>query len=550
MSTRTLLIALAMMALVALAWSQTNTGAFYPAGSLNEEVRIGDQTTPSYSEADNYIAGGSAGKATADAETFPIVENFEGATFPPTGWITRLSSSRANWISSSPGYNSQYMARLGTNHTNSATVILYTPAITFSGTRYRISFWLYRTDASIWSSYLRLIINTTDQATDSTEIAALNTIYTFAPAEPAAGWYQYSYIINTNPNDVRYIGFKGTIARAGVFVSIDDVMIEELPDFPQGEGTALEDITIAPSEDLSHDSSINETSPIITDLPNYATLGNLRVVGLSGTGNNVNIQVTAPAGNWYGSIYYAGAWHSSVPVFISEADDPRVFTFSGVDFTAKEGEVAILLSEGEVTTLPVELSFFDAITTAQSFVALTWVSESESQMLGYRVYRNESSDINSATMITPIMIGATNTSTQVTYRHEDREVALNTTYYYWLESVDMTSSELHGPITATVTGNATPELPTATVMSNVYPNPFRMCNNANIDVAVKAGETGTVTVYNILGQSVKTFPVTQGTQKLNWNGRDSKGNACGSGIYFYKLSTPSMNQTKKMVIVK
>jgi len=69
-------------------------------------------------------------------------------------------------------------------------------------------------------------------------------------------------------------------------------------------------------------------------------------------------------------------------------------------------------------------------------------------------------------------------------------------------------------------------------------------------VAVKAGENGTVTIYNILGQAVKTFPVSEGFTKLNWNGRDTKANVCGSGIYFYKLSTPTMNQTKKMVIVK
>ncbi|PKN77729.1 MAG: hypothetical protein CVU48_10635 [Candidatus Cloacimonetes bacterium HGW-Cloacimonetes-1] len=221
-------------------------------------------------------------------------------------------------------------------------------------------------------------------------------------------------------------------------------------------------------------------------------------------------------------------------------------TWMNVNFDAK-GLVPVVVVE---PTLPVTLSSFTAVPAAQSFVALTWVSESESNMLGYRVYRNETSDFSTATLITPSMIGATNTSTQVTYKLEDREVALNTTYYYWLESVDMTSSEIHGYVTATVTGNVAPELPTVTVMSNVYPNPFRMGNNANIDVALKAGETGTVTVYNILGQSVKTFPVTQGTQKLTWNGRDSKGNACGSGIYFYKLSTPSMNQTKKMVIVK
>jgi len=93
-------------------------------------------------------------------------------------------------------------------------------------------------------------------------------------------------------------------------------------------------------------------------------------------------------------------------------------------------------------------------------------------------------------------------------------------------------------------------LPETTTMKNAYPNPFRMNSSTTIDVAVKAGENGIVTIYNILGQAVKTFKVSEGTTKINWNGRDAKGNACGSGIYFYKLSTPSMNQTKKMVIVK
>jgi hypothetical protein len=68
--------------------------------------------------------------------------------------------------------------------------------------------------------------------------------------------------------------------------------------------------------------------------------------------------------------------------------------------------------------------------------------------------------------------------------------------------------------------------------------------STSIDVNIKAGETGTVTVYNILGQAVKTFKVNQGSHKLNWN---AKG--CASGIYFYKLSTPTYNATKKLVIV-
>lgn len=40
-----------------------------------------------------------------------------------------------------------------------------------------------------------------------------------------------------------------------------------------------------------------------------------------------------------------------------------------------------------VDTLPVELSSFSAVLTAQNFVKLTWVSQSETNLLGYLVYR-------------------------------------------------------------------------------------------------------------------------------------------------------------------
>jgi len=220
-----------------------------------------------------------------------------------------------------------------------------------------------------------------------------------------------------------------------------------------------------------------------------------------------------------------------------------------VDLGAK-GEGDLFLGEGpEDPTVPVELSVFAAQLTAQNFVALTWTSESETEMVGYRVYRNESNDYSTALLISG-MIPATNTSTQVTYKHEDHEVEIDHTYYYWLESVDYSTTHLHGPVNVTVTGNEIPELPVATTMKNAYPNPFRMGKVANIEVAVKGGETGTVTIYNVLGQAVKTYNVNQGINALTWDGRDSKGALCGSGIYFYKLSTPSMNQTKKLVIMK
>ncbi len=199
-------------------------------------------------------------------------------------------------------------------------------------------------------------------------------------------------------------------------------------------------------------------------------------------------------------------------------------------------------------TVPVELSSFTATLTAQNYVTLNWVSQSESQMVGYLVYRNSTNDPATATLIDSPLIPATNTSTTQTYSATDVNVEIGSTYFYWLEAVDYSSSAYHGPVSVTVEGNIPPVLPEITSMRNAYPNPFKA--NTNIEVGLKAGETGTVTIYNISGQVVRSYTVGEGYHSLNWNGRDAKGQTCGSGIYFYRLNTPSVNQTRKLVLAK
>lgn len=248
-----------------------------------------------------------------------------------------------------------------------------------------------------------------------------------------------------------------------------------------------------------------------------------------------------PAVDWF--VYLEGG------EWIAVAGPHTTYTVI-VDLGAKDGTFEYKAGSGEDPTLPVELSVFNATLTAQNFVKLSWTSESETNMLGYRVYRAESEVQAEAILITPIMIQATNTSTTQNYSIEDREVNIGTTYYYWLEAVDYSHSSFFGHRSVEVLGEITPELPVQSVMSNAYPNPFRASSNTTIEVKVRADETGTVTIYNVLGQAVKTYTVSEGNHKLTWNGRDSRGNLCGSGIYFARMSTPSMNQTKKMVIVK
>lgn len=245
----------------------------------------------------------------------------------------------------------------------------------------------------------------------------------------------------------------------------------------------------------------------------------------------------------------------AVGTVFSIYDPTNSYTWVPVNYIVPEGG----LTEDTVITftlspysppLPVELSSFTAMLTNDFYVQLTWVSQTETNLSGYRVYRNENNSLNNAILITPTMIPATNTSQEHIYTVEDREVENHSTYYYWLESVDFNNSQFHGPVIVVVEGNVPPVMPEITTLKNAYPNPFRANNSTNIEVAIKAGETGTLTIYNIMGQVVKTYKVTEGIHTIQWNGRDSQGNICGSGIYFYKLTTPSLNQTKKMVIVK
>jgi len=298
---------------------------------------------------------------------------------------------------------------------------------------------------------------------------------------------------------------------------------------------------------IAPEAGVTYTPAIVTDfLPGYVspdgTVMIITNVFSTGKGKSAHI-VTIPPGTWFILAYYGGVWHTA-------ADFPAInppLTTTTISYP--DGvPVTLMFTTDPIVghTLPVELSSFTAVLTAEYFVNLTWVTQSETEVLGFNVLRSETADATTAVRINASVIGATNTSEEHTYNMLDTEVTTGDTYYYWLENVDMGGvSTLHGPQSVTVTGNPVPVLPEISMLNNSYPNPFRAGTTTNINVSIKAGETGTVTVYNILGQNVKSFKVNEGIHTLKWDGK-----GCGSGIYFYRLTTPTTNATKKLVIVK
>ncbi len=319
-------------------------------------------------------------------------------------------------------------------------------------------------------------------------------------------------------------------------------------------GTTISEgeINIITPESVTLDAGVNASHPVVVALPNYSNLSNIVVFGLNGKGTQ-DLAVSVGAGNWYGLIYFNGAWHTSNPPLIV---GPGYISFIGVDFGAKS-DVIIVLSENEDPTLPVELSSFAAVLTADMYVSLSWIVESETNHSGYNVHRNQVLDMNTAIRLNPTLISAgIQNGTQISYKYIDTEIQESSIYYYWLESVDLDgSSRMFGPVSVYADGqnddNISPELPLRTELLNAYPNPFNPITN----IAYVINKPGRVQigVYNVKGQLIRSFDQHHsqpGYYNQIWDGKDHTGIDAASGVYFYRMNTSDYQATKKMLLAK
>ncbi|MFQ6009388.1 MAG: T9SS type A sorting domain-containing protein, partial [Candidatus Zixiibacteriota bacterium] len=84
-----------------------------------------------------------------------------------------------------------------------------------------------------------------------------------------------------------------------------------------------------------------------------------------------------------------------------------------------------------------------------------------------------------------------------------------------------------------------------------YPNPF----NPQTTIEYHLPKTGHVIlrIYNLLGQEVKTLVdgnQPAGRYSVTWDSRDQGGKEVASGVYFYRLTSGSFSQTKKLLLFK
>jgi flagellar hook assembly protein FlgD len=60
-------------------------------------------------------------------------------------------------------------------------------------------------------------------------------------------------------------------------------------------------------------------------------------------------------------------------------------------------------------------------------------------------------------------------------------------------------------------------------------------------------------IYNIVGQKVKLLVrgyYQPGHHEAEWQGTDDEGRPVASGVYFYRLTSEGVNETRKMLLLK
>lgn len=207
-------------------------------------------------------------------------------------------------------------------------------------------------------------------------------------------------------------------------------------------------------------------------------------------------------------------------------------------------------------TLPVTMSSFTATAFSQTLINLQWTTESESNILGFNVYRSDDSEIAHAMKINPSFIDGTNTSTQHTYRYADSEFEPNSTYFYWVESTELdNSSHLYGPASVTIgnIGNVVPptDVQIITGIVSVFPNPF--APSTDIAYQLKDSAQVTLNIYNQRGQLIRSLVNATkdgGRFQIAWDGKDNHGTPCSSGLYIARMQASGMNSYYKMTLVK
>ncbi len=195
---------------------------------------------------------------------------------------------------------------------------------------------------------------------------------------------------------------------------------------------------------------------------------------------------------------------------------------------------------------PVELATFSG-KNAGVHIELNWVTESETDNLGFHIYRSESADGAYARINSALIPGAGSTSNRQTYRHRDEQTLPGKSYFYKLSDISYKGVEtMHGPIAV-----QSAALPEGYSLGQNYPNPF----NGGTTIPFELKERGEVHIvlYNLLGQKIRSVVegvLEAGAHRVHWDGCDDRGREVPAGVYLYSMTVNDYRSMRRLQFIK
>ena len=192
----------------------------------------------------------------------------------------------------------------------------------------------------------------------------------------------------------------------------------------------------------------------------------------------------------------------------------------------------------DLSMLPVELTSFTATAKAGK-VNLIWNTATEINNSGFEIER--SFDGNS--FVTVGFVKGNGTTTQPkSYSYTDAiELQGIENIYYRLKQVDYNGAINYSDVVSVLF-----DIPTEFALGQNYPNPFNPATK--IKYSVPQNSLVTIAVYDLTGQEVALLlneVKEAGNYEINFD-----ASQLSSGVYFYKMSSNSFSQVKKMSILK
>jgi hypothetical protein len=268
----------------------------------------------------------------------------------------------------------------------------------------------------------------------------------------------------------------------------------------------------------------------------------------SGDGDNDN-DVTDEGYATYNSTYvWEWAMVYEFSVDLSQCSgNPTIKVNSAHNSPSKDGkEDVVIPPEGDIT-IAIELTSF-SVACVDGVVQLQWTTQTETENMGYHVYRSKIEDGQYTKITRELILGAGSSDEAHDYAYTDRDVEYSNTYYYKLQDVDFNGNiAFHGPISVTVEAVK----PTNYALAQCYPNPFNP--ETAINFSIKEAGKVSLKIYNLQGQLIRSLvdeDKLAGSYSVIWNGTNDQGTRVSSGTYLYTLKVNGFENTKKLTFMR